>query len=71
MVEKRKNKNLTKKDTVVLINKAFNSLDKAIDSLIGGAEELKLDLLIDLFKLSKKMSGVYREAHLAILKRGK
>ena len=59
----------TKKDTVALVNKAFDSLDNAIDSLTGGVEELKLDLLIDLFKLSKKMSNVYRQAHLAILKK--
>ena len=69
MVKERSERKPTKKDTVALVNKAFDALDTAIDSLTHGVEELKLDLLIDLFKLSKKMANVYRQAHLSVLKR--
>lgn len=70
MIEKRKDKKKTKKEMKIQIDKAFNSLDKIIDSLIDSTKEQGFELLTDTFELSKKISGVYRKAHLAVLKGG-
>jgi len=68
MVEKRKSKKPTRKEAVTLVNKGYNSLDDAIDKIIGATDDMSLDILVDIFKVAKKVSAAYRAAYIAMIK---
>ena len=68
MVEKRMGKKPTKKEVTTLINKGYDSLDVAIDNIINAASDQDLEILVDIFKLAKKVASVYRVAYLARVK---
>ena len=68
MVEQRTGKKPTKKEVTALINKGYDSLDVAIDNIINAANDQGLEILVDIFKLAKKVAAVYRVAYLARVK---
>jgi len=68
MVEKRMGKKPTKKEVTALINKGYDSLDMAMDNIINAANDQDLEILVDIFKLAKKVAAVYRVAYLSRVK---